>query len=491
MVFCLCLLAMSPKLHSEIWKDGANHKNARVNQNLNILSPDAYKKVNKHAGPAVVNISTTKIRKGFSTPFGFRVEPDRKNNQRNPMEEFFGGDLFGQFFGQGNGGMPREKKESSLGSGFVVSKDGYIITNSHVVAEADEIIITFSDETELKAELVGKDPKTDVALLKAINPKNLSLPFVYLGNSAKMEQGDVVVAIGNPFGLNNSITQGIISAKERSIDLGPYDDFIQTDASINPGNSGGPLLNLYGEVIGINTAINARADNIGFAIPINMAKNIVSQLASNGSVTRGQLGVMIQKVTDELATSLGMGKKAGALVSSVIEGSAAQRAGIQRGDVIVEFNGKKIKDANDLPMVVANTNVQKTVKVKVFRERKYKTLTAKVDQMEDQLADGGTLKSQKDAHVILGLRIIELTSAAKKAMGISLGEKGVLVAEVDPASNAFENGVRRNDIIVEINQVPIADLATFKNIEGKIGSGETVMLLVTRGQNAQYIAFRK
>jgi serine protease Do len=302
--------------------------------------------------PAVVNISTTKTVKsgGFRSPFG----------QGSPFDRNFGGeDFFERFFGD----IPqRQFKQKSLGSGFIISHDGYIFTNNHVVEQADKILVKLSDGKEYEAKVIGKDAKTDIALIK-IKPSD-NLPIVETGDSDKLRVGDWVIAIGNPFGLEQTVTAGIVSAKGRVIGAGPYDNFIQTDASINPGNSGGPLINLNGEVVGINTAIVASGQGIGFAIPINMARDVIPQLEKSGHVTRGWLGVGIQEVTPALAKSFGLKEEKGALVSQVSKGGPADKAGIEQGDVILEFDGKTIAEMKDLPRIVASTPVGRTVAVK-------------------------------------------------------------------------------------------------------------------------------
>ena len=320
----------------------------------------------KRLRPVVVNISTTQVSEGgaqgFGSPFG----------EEDPLSEFWK-----RFFG---GPFPRGPfRQRSLGSGFIIDRDGSILTNNHVVENAQKIVVKLADESEFEAKVIGKDAKTDLAVIK-INTKN-NLSMATLGDSDRLEVGEWVLAIGNPFGLDNSVTSGIVSAKGRHIGAGPYDNFIQTDASINPGNSGGPLINLRGEVVGINTAIFSRTGGnigIGFAIPINLVKELLPQLKGKGKVTRGYLGVLIQKVTPEIAESLGLDKAQGALVANVSKDGPAERAGVKVGDVIVEFDGKEIKESNDLPIIVARTPVDKKVRLKVLREKKDITLSVTV-----------------------------------------------------------------------------------------------------------------
>src|SRR4030043_553540 len=334
-----------------------------------IKAPTSFSELAERVKPAVVNISTTKTTAGrsFGSPFG-----------RSP----FGDDFFDRFFGD----IPqREFKQRSLGSGFVISNDGYIFTNNHVVEKADKILVKLSDNREYEAKIIGTDTKTDIALIK-IKPSN-SLPVAEIGDSEKVRVGEWVIAIGNPFGLDQTVTAGIVSAKGRVIGAGPYDNFIQTDASINPGNSGGPLLNMAGEVVGINTAIFSQSGGnvgIGFAIPVNMAKEIAPQLKEKGHGTRGWLGVGIQKITPELSKSFGLKDEKGALVSQVVKGGPADKGGIETGDVIVEFDGNKVSDSNELPRMVAPLPVGKTVSVKLLRGGNAVDREVKIGQLEEQ-----------------------------------------------------------------------------------------------------------
>ncbi|NIO12201.1 MAG: Do family serine endopeptidase, partial [Deltaproteobacteria bacterium] len=322
--------------------------------------------------PAVVNISTSQAGGGSQpsapSPFG----------EEDPFSEFWR-----RFFGDP---MPRGPfRQKSLGSGFVVDKEGYILTNNHVIESGDKIIVRLSDDEEFEAKLIGRDPKTDIAVIKI--DADINLEIAPLGNSDDLEVGEWVLAIGNPFGLEHSVTSGIVSAKGRHIGAGPYDNFIQTDASINPGNSGGPLINLRGEVVGINTAIFSRGGGnigIGFAIPINLVKELLPQLKSKGKVTRGWLGVVIQGVTPAIAESLGMKKARGALVANVSSDGPAERAGVEIGDVIIEFNNQAVKESNDLPIIVARTPVGKKVEVIVLRDGKEVKLSVVIGELKDE-----------------------------------------------------------------------------------------------------------
>src|SRR4030066_441126 len=328
--------------------------------------------VAKEMNPAVVNISTEKMVKGGENVFRHYFGPGSPDPR-----DFFGDDFFDRFFGE----QPeKEHKERSLGSGFIISQDGYILTNNHVVAGADKIKIRLSNEKEYNGKIIGKDEKTDVAVIKVETKENL--PFVSLGDSDFLEVGEWVMAIGNPFGLEHTVTVGVVSAKGRVIGAGPYDNFIQTDASINPGNSGGPLFNTKGEVVGINTMIFSPSGGnvgIGFAIPVNMAKELLPQLREKGKVTRGWLGVMIQHVTPELAESFGMSKEKGALIADVVKGSPAEVAGIKRGDIVLRYNGNDVDKMNDLSRLVAATLVGKEVELLILREGKEMRVKVKIE----------------------------------------------------------------------------------------------------------------
>lgn len=427
--------------------------------------------------PSVVNISTTQVVKGqqrrsaprfpFPSPFG----------ERDPFEEFFE-----RFFGGEN--PQRELRRRSLGSGFIVNKEGYIVTNNHVVENASDIKISLSDKEEFDAKVIGRDPKTDVALIKIEAKKDLQA--TPLGDSGKLRVGDWVVAIGNPFGLGHTVTSGIVSAKGRIIGAGPYDDFIQTDASINPGNSGGPLFNLNGEVVGINTAIVASGQGIGFAIPINVAKDLLLQLREKGRVTRGWLGVQVQQVTPELAKSFGLDRERGALVADVVPDTPAEKAGIERGDVIVEFNGRKIEHMNDLPRVVASTQPGADVEVKVLRKGQEKMVRVKVSEMtEERTARGGGGSIEEG----LGMTVQELTPEIARSLGLT-ETKGVVVSNVEDESPADEAGIQRGDVVLEVNQKKVSNLREYRAALGRTGGTESWLFLVRRGNNVLYVALK-
>jgi serine protease Do len=425
----------------------------------------------KELKPAVVNISTTKVihrgRQGFTpfqSPFG----------ERSPFRDFF--DKFFEDM------VPKDFKQTSLGSGFIIDKDGYILTNYHVIQGADEIKVKLSNEKEFKAEIIGKDPKTDIALIKIKSWKNL--PVVKLGDSDKLEVGEWVVAIGNPFGLDHTVTAGIVSAKGRIIGAGPYDNFIQTDASINPGNSGGPLINLKGEVIGINTAIIASGQGIGFAIPVNMAKGLIPQLKEKGKVVRGWLGIVIQKVTPDLAKSFGLRETEGALVADVVEGSPADKAGIKRGDIIIEVDGEKIDEINKLSRFVATLNVGKEAKIKIIRDGKESTLKVIIGEFPEKeiVASKGEVREK------LGMVVQNLTPDIARQFGY-IGEKGVLVTDVVAGSPADEAGIKQGDLIKEINRNPVKDLRNYMAILNRV-KGDNLLLLIRRADSALYVVLK-
>jgi serine protease Do len=361
-----------------------------------------------------------------------------------------------------------------------MSREGYILTNNHVVENADQIKVKLVDGKEYEGKVVGRDPKTDLALVKIEGVSDLHpLP---LGNSEDLKVGSWVVAIGSPFGLEQTMTAGIVSAKGRVIGSGPYDNFIQTDASINPGNSGGPLINMRGEVIGINTAIIASGQGIGFAIPINTAKEIVPQLQEKGHVTRGWLGVSIQEVTPALAKSFDLKEKKGALVAQVVSGSPAEKAGIEQGDVIVEFDGKEVTDSKDLPRIVASTPIGKAVTIKLLRNGKAFDRRVKVGEMEEKVE-----VAKAPSHKSLGITVQNLTPEIAKGLGLKR-ETGVVVTRVEPGSPAANGGIQNGDVIREVNRSPIKDVEDFVQMVEKAKGQGNVLLLIQRGQNNLFAA---
>jgi serine protease Do len=428
----------------------------------------------KKMKPLVVNISTTQVSEGrgagqeFGSPFG---EDDQFN------------DFWRRFFG---GPTPRgPQRQRSLGSGFIIDSDGSILTNNHVVENASKIVVKLSDDQEYEAKVVGRDAKTDIAVIK-ISAKS-ALPAANFGDSDNLEVGEWVVAIGNPFGLDSTVTSGIVSAKGRHIGQGPYDNFIQTDASINPGNSGGPLINLRGEIVGINTAIFSRTGGnmgIGFAIPINLVKELLPQLRGKGKVTRGFLGVLIQKVTPEIADSLGLDKAQGALVANVSKGGPADKAGVKVGDVIVEFDGKEVKDSGDLPIIVARTPVDKKVRMKVVREKNEVVLGVAVGELKDEEVVASAPEKGE-----LGLTVQRLTPQIAESLGLEKSE-GVVVSAVEPGSAADEAGIRRGDVLMEIDRRPIRNLDEYRKSIAAIKKGRGVLFLVRRGESTLFLALK-
>jgi serine protease Do len=422
----------------------------------------------KELTPAVVNISTTQVIKGRGGPV------------RSPFGE---DDPFNEFFKRFFGDQPRQFKATSLGSGFIINKDGYILTNNHVVENATDITVKLGDSREFKAKVVGRDPKTDIALIKI---EATTLPVIPLGNSDKLEVGEPVMAIGNPFGLNQTVTTGIVSAKGRFIGEGPYDNFIQTDASINRGNSGGPLINTNGEAVGINTAIfspTGGSIGIGFAIPIDMTKEVLPQLKEHGQVTRGWLGVAIQSITPDLSKKFSLKQANGALVSDVMEGSPAEHAGIKQGDVIVEFDGKKIKSSTELPHIVANTPVGKEVPMKVIRDGAELTLQVKIGELKEEQVAAMTSSSPKTK---LGIDIQELNPALAHKFGLK-GEKGIVITEVEPDSPGDAAGLQPGDLILEINRVKVTTVNQVRRVLEKTKPNEPTLLLVKREGGTRYV----
>ncbi len=440
-------------------------------------SPNFIVELARRYNPAVVNISTTRIikRKKRPTPGPFFGGPEH-------FRDFFGDDFFDQFSGDGK---PREYKRNSLGSGFIIDKEGYILTNNHVIEKADEIIVTINEEKEYHAKIVGRDEKTDLGLIKLEDGPE-SLFTVMLGDSDVLEVGEWVVAIGNPFGLGHTVTAGIVSAKGRVIGAGPYDDFIQTDASINPGNSGGPLFNSKGEVVGINTAITATGQGIGFAIPINVAKELLSQLKETGHVVRGWLGVHIQKVTPELAESFGMEEPQGALVANVFEDTPARKAGLEPGDIILGFDGKKVEEYNDLPRIVAATPVGKKVGIKVLREGVKTELKVEVGQMEEELA----VAEEQEEEPEMGMVLHEITPEIKQQFHLSQGS-GVVVLEIEPGSTAADADIRVGDIIAKVRGKKVKTVKELKNILSTTKQGEVIRMTIKRKDATLFVAFRK
>ncbi len=439
--------------------------------------PDFTKLVEKN-GPAVVNISTIQKRK---SQHRFRNMPDFPRG--GPFEEWFK-----HFFGEEGDSAPRERQAHSLGSGFIISEDGYILTNNHVVEDADKIIVRLSDRRELDAELVGTDERSDLALLK-IDADDL--PVVKLGSSRDLKVGEWVLAIGSPFGFDYSATAGIVSAKKRSLPRENYVPFIQTDVAINPGNSGGPLFNLKGEVVGINSQIYSRTGGymgVSFAIPIDVAMNVVEQIKSKGHVSRGWLGVLIQDVTRELAESFGMDKPQGALVARVLPDSPAEAAGIQVGDIILKFNGNPIDHSSDLPPMVGIAPIDKRLPVDVLRDGEHKRIQVKIGKLPDEdevrlsRAGKNTFKSNR-LNIVVG----ELSEQQRERL--ELDEGGVLVKEIKEGP-ALTAGVRKGDVILMLNNEKVTSVEQFKELVDELPEDKSVSLLVNRRGSPIFLALR-
>jgi serine protease Do len=432
--------------------------------------PPSFAAIAKRTMPIVVNIFTTTQRAGRGT-------------SNDPLEEFFG-----RFFGE----VPsRENSPRSLGSGILISKDGEILTNFHVVRSADTIRVKLTDQTEYEARLVGKDDRTDLALIK-IRKSGGNLPFARLGSSSQLEVGDWVMAIGNPFGLEHTVTAGIVSAKGRVIGAGPYDNFIQTDASINPGNSGGPLINAVGEVVGVNSAMFSQGGGnigIGFAIPIDLAKKVADQLRKHGRVIRGWLGIRAQDVTPQTAASMGITRATAemAVVTEVAENSPAAEAGIKTGDLIVELNGKPVPKSHELPSLIADTPPNQKVTLKIIHENKEQTITVKIGELPEE-NDASQQLEARDPEI--GLRVQRITPEAARRLGLS-STKGVLVVEVQPGSPADQVGLQPADIIREVNQRPVNNVRDFERVARQGRRGDRILLLVQRGDNAVFFALKR
>ena len=430
-------------------------------------------------GQTVVNISTTQT---VRSPLGSQQLPQLQED--DPFYEFF------RRFVPNPG--PREFQNNSLGSGFIISSDGYILTNAHVVEAADEINVKLTDKREYKAKVIGSDKRTDIALIKI---EATGLPAVKFGDPNRLKVGEWVIAIGSPFGFENSVTAGIVSAKGRSLPQENFVPFIQTDAAVNPGNSGGPLFNMRGEVVGINSQIYSRTGGfmgLSFSIPIDVAYDIAQQLKTGGKVTRGRIGVVIQPVTKELAESFGLPKPAGALISSVEKGSPADKAGIEAGDVILKFGGRDVTSSEDLPRLVGSTKPGGKAVVQLMRSKAPREVTVVVGEMPDEArtaqrpqrrGPGG--KPPAESVSRLGMTLSEPTAEQRNQLKIA---GGVLVEDVQGA--AARAGIRRGDIILAVNNLDVKTLEQFGQLMGQFEKGKIVALLVRRGSNALYIPFR-
>lgn len=439
------------------------------------MVPASFSDIADQARAAVVNIRTTKNIRGGGRVFNhFFGQP-------------FSDDMLRQFMSPFLEQQPKQYEQNSLGSGFIVSPEGYIVTNNHVVEEADSISVKMYDNKEYEAKVVGRDPKTDLALIK-IDAK--ALKYLTLGNSSELKVGTWVVAIGSPFGLEQTVTAGIVSAKGRILGSGPYDDFIQTDASINPGNSGGPLLNLEGEVVGINTAIVQSGQGIGFAIPSDLARGIVDQLKNSGEVTRGWLGVGIQDITPELAEYYGLKERDGALIGTVYKDHPADKAGIKAGDIIIKVNDEPVKTSRDLSTSIAAHAVGEKVEITFIRDGQVKTTKVTLtkrgdsDQFEDSLAQSESGKFDE-----FGMNLVTLNEESASRFGYDPRVRGLAVTELDPDNKAARSGIRVGDILREVNHRPVENLNQYNTIIKQIPKGSPVQLLFIRG-NSSFIAVR-
>ncbi|MBN1907451.1 MAG: DegQ family serine endoprotease [Deltaproteobacteria bacterium] len=433
-------------------------------------APESFSGLVKEASPSVVYISTKKIiKQRFLSPFG----------QNDPLRDFFE-----KFYGDR---LPRDMPQRGLGTGFIIDKEGYILTNNHVVEMADEIKVTLMDKSVFEAKIIGRDPETDIALIKIEDAKNLKP--LKLGDSDLAEVGDWVVAIGNPYGLETTVTAGIVSAKYRdNVGIGTFENFIQTDASINPGNSGGPLMNVDGEVIGINSAIYSQTGGsvgIGFAIPVNMAKDLIPMLKT-GKIVRGYLGVNVQEITPDLKEQFKLENENGALISQVYPDGPSEKAGLKNGDVIVSFQGKEIKDSKRLPYLVSATPVGTEAEVVVIRKGERKTFSVKLGERPPS---DETAFEEPSSSVKLGMSLEELTP--EKAMRYGLSEReGLLVVDVEFNSPAAEAGLQQGDIILEVDRMKVTSEKDFEARIKNYKPGEKVLLLLKRGRAATYITLR-
>lgn len=433
--------------------------------------PNSFAELAGRLSPTVVNVKVTKVEKvNFNMPH----MPDGQFN-----------DFFERFF-KSMPQAPENHRTQGAGSGVIISDDGYILTNNHVIEGAQEVKVTLDNKKEYRAEVVGRDPKTDLAVLKVESKQ--TLPAAAMGDSENLKVGDWVMAIGNPFGLNHTVTSGIVSAKGRVIGAGPYDDFIQTDASINPGNSGGPLFNMRGEVVGINTAIIPQGQGIGFAIPISTAKPLIPQLVSHGEVTRGYLGVNIQPLTPELADALGVDNSTGALVADVVSNSPADKVGIKRGDIITTWDGEDVKDSHDLPAMVAATPIDKEVQVTVLRDGKVRQMDIDVGKLPpDEIELAKVPESDQGKW---GLKLHEMSPEIEQQYHLQ-ASTGVVVVGVEPGSPADEAGIRQGDVIVEVNRTPVSSIDDVKERITKTDDEGRLLLLVQRQSGKFFVPMQQ
>ena len=430
--------------------------------------PESFAPVVKKAAPSVVNISTTKTVTRQIDPF---------------FDDFFGGFFGGNPYGNGGG---QKFKSSALGSGFIIDMNGYIVTNNHVIEGAEEIIVKLQDEREFKATIVGTDPLTDLALLK-IDTLGASITPILLGDSDKAEIGDWVVAIGNPLGLGGTVTAGILSAKGRVLGDGPYDNFIQTDVSINPGNSGGPLINMDGEVIGINTAIIQSAQGLGFAVPVNMLKNIIPKL-KQGKVTRGWIGVTLQPLDEKLAKSFGLNDTKGVLIADVSKGEPGDKAGLKAGDIVIAVDGKKATDSRTLVGIIGSKSPNDKVVLTVIRDGKQQNITVTLGErpVEGQVAGNYSNKSPKKPKG--DITVTDLSRDDASGLGVT---GGVVITDIDTKSNAYSAGLRQGDVIVWVNRKSINNPNEFYAAYDKVKKGDLIAFKILSRSGSRFIAFNK
>jgi serine protease Do len=453
----------------------------RVHASLKIADPSegpsrtGFAPIVKEVLPNVVNISSSKVvRTPNQMPEGMQSDP-----------------FFQQFFGQGFGNrqeIPKNRREQSLGSGVIVSPEGYVLTNNHVVDGATDVKVTLSDKRELKAKIIGTDPKTDVAVLKL---EGSNFPAITLGDSSKVQVGDYALAIGDPFGVGQTVTMGIVSAKGRgNLGIEDYEDFIQTDAPINPGNSGGALVNDRGELVGINTAILSHGsggnEGIGFAIPVNLARSILGQILDHGKVTRGYLGVLIQPITPAMAKELGLSKLQGALVGDVSPKGPAQASGVQRGDVILSINGNAVTDSNELRNTISMMQPGETVKLEISRNGSTKDLNVKLGELPLSKEEAQNQHEGASKDALEGVRVQNLDAETAAQLQLPESTKGVVVTGIDPSSPKADSGLQKGDVIQEVNHQPVRNVAEFEQAMRKASNG--ALLLVNRAGTTLFIA---
>ena len=429
------------------------------------MIPEDFSTLAEMVSSAVVNIRTVKIVQGGGRVFRHFQSPFGKDDRTR--------EFFEKFFGQKH---ERESRQRSLGSGFIIDRDGYIVTNNHVVEGADEIKVILSDKEEYDAEIVGKDPNTDLALIRIKSGRDFTIAA--LGDSNALKVGEWVVAIGSPFGLEHTVTAGIVSAKGRVIGSGPYDDFIQTDASINPGNSGGPLINMNGEVVGINTAIISSGQGIGFAIPINLARDVIEQLKTRGEVTRGWLGVGIQDLSKEIAEYYGMKDGKGVLVMQVFPGDPADKAGIRAKDIILDVNGKPVATSRDLTRLIAGIEVGEVTKITVQRDGKQESFEVKIAKREDKKVYS-KLNRQQEPEDKLGIRVQNLTPEIARQFNLPESD-GIIVSDLKPDGKGAAAGMMVGDIIKEVNRAAIKTLDDYMEVIERVDGGGSIQMFIRR-----------